>query len=75
MLKFSEFLLVNTSVCANFLLEKSGIEFIAVFLSILWSNLTILCCNSGFVLSTCACFLSFLLFADQLSDSTIIYLF
>ena len=34
---------------------------LAIFLSILWSNLTFLCCNFRFVLSTCAYFLSFFL--------------
>ena len=29
-LKFPEFLFVNTAICANFLLEKSGIEFSCV---------------------------------------------
>ena len=27
MLKFSEFMFADTAICANFLMEKSGIEF------------------------------------------------
>ena len=59
MLKFPEFLFVNTAICANFFWRTSGTEII--FLSILWSNLTIPRWNFRFVLSTCTCFLSFFL--------------
>ena len=47
--------------CVPTFFWRSLVLNLAIFLLILWSNLTIPCCNFKFVLFTCACFLSFLL--------------
>ena len=61
-LKFPKLLFADTAKYANFFPEKSGIEFtVFIFWSILWSGLTILCCNFRIVLSACTRFFNFFL--------------